>query len=59
MRTQQGQAVLFWICLTGILNKGKGKKKKEKTHPYFHSTSNQSLSQRPCTEPVRWHTMSA
>lgn len=27
MRTQQGRA-LFWICLTGILNKGTGGKKK-------------------------------
>lgn len=34
MRTQQGQAVLFWICLTGILNKGKGRKKKKHT-PIF------------------------
>lgn len=24
MRTQQGQAMLFWICLTAILNKGVG-----------------------------------
>lgn len=35
MRTQQGQA-LFWICLTGILNK-----ETQNPHTYFNSTSEQ------------------